>query len=259
MIRLYPYKTASRSVRLLKEALDALIIKTENSRYRYRPEHTLINWGNTRTPHWMDARVQNRTINQPEHVATAANKMLTLRALQSAGVAIPAFTHSLDHARYWRDNGHTVFARTRLTGHSGEGIVTSPPHELIVDAPLYTRGIENHGEYRVHVFNGGVILYQKKSRRVDDDGNVLTPEGEEALVRNLQTNWVYRTGHLRRLERVEQLALDAIEALSLDFGAVDIIMDEDGDVYVLEINTAPGLGNQQTLDAYVDAINNLTA
>lgn len=123
----------------------------------------------------------------------------------------------------------------------------------IPEAPLYTRGIPNAGEYRVHVVNGEVILYQKKSRRVDEDGNVITPEGEEADVRNLASNWVYRTGNLRRLDRVEQLAINAIDALDLDFGAVDIIKDENGDVFVLEINTAPGLGNTETQEAYKKA------
>ena len=126
------------------------------------------------------------------------------------------------------------------------------------DAPLYTKGILNNGEYRVHVFQGEVILYQKKSRRVDEEtGEVITAEGEDADVRNLASNWIYRTGNLNRLDRVEALAIDAIDALGLDFGAVDIIMDIDGNVYVLEINSAPGLGNTDTLEAYTNAFNNL--
>jgi glutathione synthase/RimK-type ligase-like ATP-grasp enzyme len=124
-------------------------------------------------------------------------------------------------------------------------------------APLYTMGIENHGEYRVHVFNDEVILYQKKSRPVDDEGNVITAEGADADVRNLASNWVYRVGNLKRLERVEQLAVNAVRALGLDFGAVDIIMDEEGDVYVLEVNTAVGLRNESTLEAYVNAFNSI--
>ena len=124
----------------------------------------------------------------------------------------------------------------------------------IPPAPLYTKGVNNAGEYRVHVFNGDVILYQKKSRRVDEDGNVVTADGEQADIRNLASNWVYRTGNLRRLERVEQLAVQAIVALQLDFGAVDILMDNNGDVFVLEVNTAPGLGNEETITAYVNAL-----
>lgn len=125
------------------------------------------------------------------------------------------------------------------------------------DAPLYTKGVPNAGEYRVHVSDGEVILYQKKSRRVDENGNVATPDGEESDVRNLASNWVYRTGNLRRLERVEDLAVLAINELGLDFGSVDIIMDTDGDVYVLEVNTASGLGNTDTQVAYERAFRGL--
>ena len=126
------------------------------------------------------------------------------------------------------------------------------------DAPLYTQAVNNNGEYRVHVFDGEVILYQKKSRRVDEEtGEVITAEGEAADVRNLASNWIYRTGNLNKLDRVEDLAVEAIQALGLDFGAVDIIMNNDGDVFVLEINTAPGLGNTDTLEAYVEAISNI--
>lgn len=274
-------------MRKLKDAIGGLIIKTENSRYRYRDNHIVINWGNSRRPDWMTTNLP--VLNTPEAVHNAANKLVTLRMLRDLGVPHVPFTDSREEAQGWLDRGSKVFVRNTLTGHSGDGIVVvdgdtsaseldsiasrlwtlgytdiaemvafeNHPQQL-PDAPLYTRAVANSGEYRVHVFDGDVILYQKKSRRVDDDGNIVTAEGEEADVRNLASNWVYRTGNLRRLERVEQLAIDAISALNLDFGAVDIIKDINGDVYVLEVNTAPGLGNTDTLEAYRSAFHSLT-
>lgn len=289
----------SKSVRALKDLLNAKIIKLEGSRYAQRPEHTVINYGNSRIPEWLNGRI----LNEPASVAMAKNKLTTFERLAIAGVQSVPFTTSSIEARDWLSLGHKVFVRHSLTGHSGEGIevVTPLTHPVLSEeqqdlieyledvynsleewpniaqtirreieeiqpegittettlpeAPLYTRAIANAGEYRVHVFNGRVILYQKKSRRVDDDGNVVTAEGAEADVRNLESNWVYRTGNLRRLERVELLAIDAVRALGLDFGAVDIIMDGEGAVYVLEVNTAPGLGNTNTREAYRRAFN----
>jgi glutathione synthase/RimK-type ligase-like ATP-grasp enzyme len=289
MFKIYPYKVGSQSVRKLKDSLDAMIIRLNNSRYRYRDSHTIINWGSSRRPSWMSEDVP--VLNKPEAVAVAANKLDTLEVLSDAGVATVPYTTDEETAQAWLEFGDKIFARQNLTGHSGEGIVVINPmdnpinrqlamiardldsigfsnlsssvsdeiqEERIVPAPLYTRGIENTGEYRVHVFNGEVILYQKKSRRVDEDGNVVTPDGEEADVRNLASNWVYRTGNLRRLERIEELAKSAVSALGLDFGAVDIIKDQDGQVYVLEVNTAVGIGNDSTLEAYVSAFSNLS-
>ena len=310
MIKIYPYKVGSASVRKLKEALNAVVIKTKNSNYRFKPGHIIINWGNSRRPESMTAPdAALSMLNQPEAVAVAADKLETFETLTVNNISTVPYTTDRTEAETWLGEGHKVFARHSLTGHSGEGIEVIEPtmveqqedqfieeldnlleelhdeadteeHRLLVsrmmavfdentprlplvntatlpDAPLYTKGIVNAGEYRVHVFAGEVILYQKKSRRVDEDGNVITAEGEGADVRNLASDWVYRTGNLRRLERVEQLAIGAIEALDLDFGAVDIIMSPNGDVFVLEVNTAPGLGNTETLEAYVAAFNEL--
>jgi D-alanine-D-alanine ligase-like ATP-grasp enzyme len=38
-----------------------------------------------------------------------------------------------------------------------------------------------------------------------------------------------------------------VYALGLDFGAVDILRDDEGKWYVLEINTAPGIADQSAV------------
>jgi len=296
MFRLYPYKVGSASVKALKESLNALIIKTENSKYRYRPNHFIINWGNSRRPVGLDGVLM---LNAPESVAVTANKLDTLLQLRANEVPTLRFTTDREEAEQLLAGGNTIFVRNKLNGHSGEGIevvkptrqqadprlpmlerviqeliesgydylaeqVTEEMEDIVVpppvglnNAPLYTVGIDNRGEYRVHVVAGEVILYQKKSRRVDIDGVAEVAEGVDADVRNLETNWIYRTGNLKKLERVEELAVNAIEALNLDFGAVDIIMDDEGDIFVLEVNSAPGLGNADSLEAYTEAFNKL--
>lgn len=42
-----------------------------------------------------------------------------------------------------------------------------------------------------------------------------------------------------------KVALEAIKALSLDFGGVDIILDREGKAYVLEVNTSPTLASSE--------------
>jgi len=304
MFKILPYKTGSQSARALKLALGGVVIRTENSRYRYRPGHIVINWGNSQVPPSLEGV---DILNSPSAVAVAANKLTTLQNLQERDVPAVPFTTDRQEAEEWLREGTQVYARHQLNGHSGAGIEVFKPSATLVltegeiakrallgnitmqlrgasedhladivtrrtdsiqpqtraatlplpIAPLYTAGVSNKGEYRVHVFDGEVILYQKKSRRVGEDGEVVTAEGEEADVRNLASNWIYRTGNLNRLERIEDLAIEAISALGLDFGAVDIIMDNEGDVFVLEVNSAPGLGNTDTLDAYVSVFNEM--
>lgn len=287
MIKLYPYIAGSASVKKLKEALNIKALKLKGSTYRAKAEDVIINWGNSRRIPNLDGAT---ILNKPESVAVAVNKLLTLQALEEKGIPTLEYTTDKGVAQDWLREADKVYVRQNLTGHSGDGIEViksngqpqfaiqqaqqmlddagleevadllnedyqrlADEEQDVPDAPLYTKGIENIGEYRVHVFKGEVILYQKKSRRVENN----EPTPEELDVRNLASNWVYRIGNLNRLERVEQLAIDTIEALDLDFGAVDIIKGDDGNVFVLEVNTAVGLGNDDTINAYVEAFKTL--
>ena len=56
-------------------------------------------------------------------------------------------------------------------------------------------------------------------------------------------------------EEAKNAAIKAVEALDLDFGAVDIIETRQGEIFVLEVNTAPGLEGK-TVESYGNAILN---
>ena len=55
------------------------------------------------------------------------------------------------------------------------------------------------------------------------------------------------------LKEQEQLAIKAVRALGLDFGAVDLILADDTKSYVLEVNTGPALETASNLDLYIQA------
>jgi len=55
---------------------------------------------------------------------------------------------------------------------------------------------------------------------------------------------------------VAQASVDCINALGLDFGAVDIGIDAQGNVAVFEVNSAPALEGM-TLKNYVDMLTEL--
>lgn len=87
--------------------------------------------------------------------------------------------------------------------------------------------VESDREYRVHIFKGKSI---RISEKIYTDGSKKE----------------YTTGKPGeiKLAKVRKAAKLAVEAVGLDFGAVDILArgENNEEVFVLEVNAAPGLG-----------------
>lgn len=85
--------------------------------------------------------------------------------------------------------------------------------------------VESDREYRVHVFQGKSIRISEKVFNEDKSYTTGKP------------------GNIK-LRRVREAAKLAVEAVGLDFGAVDVLARgaDNAEVWVLEVNSAPGLG-----------------
>jgi len=236
-----------------------------------RSNITLLNWGCGVDK--FNERYSNRVLSTPMinrigSVSTAANKLLTFQELAKyPDIPIPEFTTDEVVAMDWLLEGISVVSRCVLTGHSGAGIhINNPPTEEeerynyarydgVHLAPLYVQYKKKQHEYRVHVIRSGVNfdvdVQQKRKRRDTPNENV------DYKVRNHANGWVYCRDDISPPEGIQELSMRVIQALVLDFGAVDIIWNEHyNQMYVLEVNTAPGLEGQ-TLDFYVDNLKRL--
>lgn len=253
---LYPYKFGSKSGKVLAEALEIKRIKHKGSKFKGRARKTVINWGCSSLPREV---MKCNIINTPETVAEAANKLHFFEILKSYNlhnqdnkVSYPEFTTDRDVAQAWQDEGKTVVERHKLTGNSGEGIVITEPDEEIGHAKLYTQYVPKKNEYRVHVFKGKAIDIQRKARVKD-----VADEDVNWKVRNLDGGFIFAREDGQFPQDVEVQAVLAVEAIGLDFGAVDVIFNEKKSrAYVLEINTAPGLMGT-TLEKYKEAFENV--
>jgi hypothetical protein len=243
-LKIFPYKLGSLSAKRLARALRVLRV---GHNYNAKRSDVIVNWGNSKPPHfkWLDD-----DLNKPHAIALASNKLKTFTELYcKAFTHIPRFTTEIEDAEDWITNGNNVYCRTTITGHSGRGIVIATNSNELVNAPLYTVKTKHRDEYRVHIFKGEVLDVQKKKRK-------LGFTGRSSGIRNHSNGWVYARTDVAIPDMLCPIAIQAVELLGLDFGAVDIghrLIDNK--FFVFEVNTAPGLEGS-TLDKYAKAIYN---
>lgn len=269
-IRIYTGSRFSDGARTLAASfrelgLDCKVLRTENSRWRPRQGDTVINWGASRLKDFGPARV----INSFQSVATAVNKISTFEALEGHRERFNELGIRKCYPVYARDvvelvqamgsfptNG--IIVRTTLTGHSGQGTYYFPTMQHLVNARinvgiphivLAQEYIRKDAEYRIHVMGGEIIDVQKKRRASEavEDAS-LNPQ-----IRSHANGWVYCRENVNASHRVRELAVEAVAALGLDFGAVDIMTIQSGAPFVLEVNSAPGL-SESTGKIYAESL-----
>lgn len=234
---IYAWNEVSEGAKALAETMGVKRIKHENSRFRGRPDKTVINWGSSNLPEQV---FRCKVLNKSANVAIVSNKLTFFKAMAvdaDTGPRIPEFTTDQAVAREWLVSGKSVCARERLQGSGGEGLtVLGPDTPNWIVAPLYTLYKKKRDEYRVHVVNGVAIDVQRKALKADWEGERNTQ------IRNLANGYIFAREGFETPADVTVQALKAMAASGLDFGAVDVIFNgHEQQAYVLEINSAPGL------------------
>ena len=243
---IWPYQMSSSSARDLARSMEALRIRSEARRV-VRKNDVIINWGNSDIAHWWNPLCHNIVVNQPTNVASCINKLRTYELLKSKNILIPEFSTTITEARNWfnspiKGKFNGVLCRTMLRASGGRGIVLAKTSDEVVNANLYTRYIPKSKEFRVHVSSEyGLIDIQEKRKRNGFTGN--------QYLRNFDAGWVFCREDVKCPDEVISQATEAVIAMGLDFGAVDIGWDKDFGTRIYEINTAPGIEGT-TLDHY---------
>lgn len=180
----------------------------------------------------------------------ALDKIERMRRMNRAGVSvIPWFYGDTIPANTW----FPLLAR-KTQGHGGTDIVPvfeakEVPWRAAAGWDWFSSYIPTRTEYRVWVYRNQILdVYEKVMRR---------PSDYKYIGRNRRNGFDFTLSKANKCPGAIDLAIDAVHALGLDFGAVDILEGEDGRLYVLEINTAPGVilsGCQITLGKLADCI-----
>lgn len=218
------------------------------------PLDVLIRWGSCK-----NIPNANVVINPSSAIALASDKWETIMKLQQAGIAtVPAF-RTFAEAKDYAGQGGLIYGRSRR-GFGGKDIVVYDPFNYWGDK-LPTEPSRHHDwfstyvnanrEVRIHVADGKVIRTQGKYND-NPSQNRVTASGYE-LIRNYQHGYRFRAPREQLHRNRRDAAIHAIQALGLDFGAVDMLLSSKDSGSILEVNTAPAC-SPLTARCYAGAI-----
>lgn len=241
-------------VELMKEPCHLLEKRGTNEWREYSPEdkawspakgimtyltsgHNIINWGNRifsndRDPHFK--------LNKPSAIKKASNKATGRRILQDAGAAVPrtvfygeTFIEFPSIARPPRHNkGHDFYVVNNLND-----VAALLKEKGSLEDWYFSEIFEKTTEFRTHCAHGKILITN------------LKPRTTELTADNVRRWEVLRWSDF--IPAVSQASLFAVETLGLDYGAVDVMYNENtGQVAIAEVNTSPEFFDYYTTDKY---------
>lgn len=248
----------------------------------------IIGWG-TKTKEDINIGT-SPTINCPNNIRSNRDKLHALRIMLEEEIPVPSFVTVDSILKELKNKNETIklpiIGRTKFH-QGGKGMWVCPTisqvHTAIKDGAHYFQNmIPVDTEYRLHVIDGEVVYATKKTQRSESEMKTAFVEKElkrqkglieknkdvfdEKLVREILERQAKNmtVDHLSRantrgwrFSRITKYrkdlathAINAVRALGLEFGAVDCCVDLNDVVWIIEVNTGPGLEGS-SLDAYV--------
>ena len=204
-----------------------------------------INWGRSQADSLLNPDISNVTNKRLMRELFASQDVPMPKLFESSpvGLRFPCVGRPDTHTKgrgYWLCN-NMADIRQALRGKTYRNGKTKAP------ATHFMEFVEADREYRVHIFRG-------KSIRIS----------EKAFFTNVEGLRDYTTAKpTHNVKRVRKAAKRALNAVGLNFGAVDILArgDNNEEVFVLEVNSSPGIGGSlprlyaENLIRYMESLN----
>lgn len=209
-----------------------------NRRPPDRDHNLVLRWGNSYLP----TSINSQEINNRDAVATATDKLSMINYLDRAeGVTIPEmvlFPMDNDHSHVLVD-GHGYYRNRADKVHYRNHPVEGDKYVL--------KPIDKVREFRVHIFNGKTLgVYEKIPK---EEGVMIYKNANCDFKRLDMGNKEQRHG----VNGVRPMAKAAVNYLGLLFGGVDVLMDDESNIFVTEVNSAPAL-NELNVDRWGESI-----
>jgi hypothetical protein len=168
--------------------------------------------------------------------ASRYNKLEQLRVLRDAGIlTVPFFERTqLPTAA---ENYPLLGRQFRHHGGRDINLIMQPADAQFAQADFYTRYVPRQTEFRTWVYRRRHLATYEKV--------LAHPERYRRIGANFRNGFAFRLVPGERVpEDLREISGRVVDALGLDFGAVDILRGVDGRHYVLELNTAPGVEDE---------------
>lgn len=175
--------------------------------------------------------------NKAGAIANATDKLISRQLFIKNDVSAPRLLNHIDDY-----NSGVVIARPYIHSKGKNLIVLNNKQELQNhwrNGWYYSEFIDKVREFRVHVGHSKVLALMEKHN--PNNGSIAWNRAQndtEPFTRIKQAE-----ADDQNLLSVLQEAIKAVNALGLDMGGVDVMLDKDGIAYVLEVNTASTLNS----------------
>jgi glutathione synthase/RimK-type ligase-like ATP-grasp enzyme len=207
------------SAKLLAKALKGTFINMTHTDKRAFPEFThIFKYG------FSPKIAANYVFNKSKPTSIAIDKIETLSLFQENGPAIK-FTTKLNTALQWIEQGYIVVARAQIKGANGDGLAYCYTAEEVRNTPakFWSQYVEHTNEFRINVWRGKVVsIYDK----------IQLPTGRFSF-----KLWQGQEKHPQLVALVDKVW----RAVKLDWCGIDVIRDQQGNLLLLEVNSAPVL------------------
>jgi len=252
-------------------------------------KRVIIGWG-AKTKDSLHFKAGVTVLNHPDRIRDNRNKLRTLETLKKAKVAVADFADA-DKVKDALKKGTLSFpliGRTKF--HQGGKefwlcLTQGQLDDAKTKGAQYFQGyIPIKDEYRLHIFGDSLLYAAKKVQRdnmaeafeeqfgekignaaekgkkeldkntmkfvLGQVANKVQPSAD-MIIRSNTRGWKF--SHVKTVPNgLLEEAKKALKAVGLDFGGVDCCVDEDGKIWIIEINSGPGLEGS-TFEVYVKA------
>lgn len=207
----------------------------------------ILNWGVSTSPPWSDPYYI--WFNCPWNVKVSANKTKMMEAFKYYD--IPSLT-AVKKEEVYPDT--ILVARHLLSSHSGLGIEIAKASE-IGDAPLYTILEIFKVEQRIFIVNNKIVDIVQKKKMGKAKLTAMGLEKADPYIKSYRNGWVFARNDIEETPAMaKEIAIEAMIAVGLDFGCVDVAWSNPNKCRVIETNSTPGFKNTITLEKFANAI-----